>query len=78
MLLKNISRFNEREALSLKIRSIGLRQLHINTTITIPDIIHRPVAYLKHDILETGFCLRLQVVPTQLGQIDRASPCCLR
>jgi hypothetical protein len=42
-------------------------------TITILDIIHRPFFYLKHDVWETGFCLRLQVERTQLGQIDRAS-----
>jgi hypothetical protein len=28
------------------------------------DIIYRPVIYLKHDVSETGFCLRLQVEPT--------------
>jgi hypothetical protein len=27
-----------------------------------------------HNVLETGFCLRLQVKPTQLGSVDRASP----
>jgi predicted nucleic acid-binding protein len=27
----------------------------------------------KHNVSETGFCLRLQVKPTQLGPIDRAS-----
>jgi hypothetical protein len=27
-----------------------------------------------HDVSETGFCLRLQVAPTQLGPMDRASP----
>jgi hypothetical protein len=27
-----------------------------------------------HNVSETGFCLRLQVAPTQLGPIDRASP----
>jgi hypothetical protein len=37
------------------------------------DIIHRPVFYLKHNVLETGFCLRLKVEPTELSQIDRAS-----
>jgi hypothetical protein len=31
------------------------------------DFIHSPVS-------ETGFGLRLQVEPTQLGPIDRASP----
>jgi hypothetical protein len=40
-------------------------------TISILDIIHRTVFYLKHDVSETAFCLRIQVEPTQLGQ---ASP----
>jgi hypothetical protein len=31
------------------------------------------VVYLKHDVSDTGFCLLLQVEPTQLGPIDRAS-----
>jgi hypothetical protein len=35
------------------ILSIGLWRWHINTTITILDIIHRPVFYLKH-ISKTG------------------------
>jgi hypothetical protein len=39
------------------------------------DIIHRRVFYLEHDVSEPGFCLCLQVGPTQLGQIDRASAC---
>jgi hypothetical protein len=38
------------------------------------DIIHRPVYISKHNVSETGFCLRLQVKPTQLGAIDRARP----
>jgi hypothetical protein len=46
------------------------------------DNIHRPVFIYKHrlvytskhNISETGFCLSLQVKPTQLGPIDRASP----
>jgi hypothetical protein len=38
-------------------------------------MIHRPVFYLKHDISETGFCLRFQVEPTQLGPVDTASLC---
>jgi hypothetical protein len=33
----------------------------MNINITILDIIHRPVFYLKHDVSETGLCLRLQV-----------------
>jgi hypothetical protein len=28
--------------------------------------IYLPVFYLKHDVSETGFCLRLQVKHTQL------------
>jgi hypothetical protein len=28
-----------------------------------PDIIHRPVLYLKHNVSETEFCFRLQVEP---------------
>jgi hypothetical protein len=31
--------------------------------------------YLKHNFSETQFCLFLQVEPTQLGPIDRASTC---
>jgi hypothetical protein len=41
--------------------------VYINITITILDIIF----YFKHDVSETGFCLHLQVKPTQLGPIDR-------
>jgi hypothetical protein len=37
-------------------------------------IIHRPVFYLKYNISETEFCLRLQIKPIQLGPIDTASP----
>jgi hypothetical protein len=32
------------------------------------DIIHCPVFYLEHDILETRFCLHLHVEPTQMVQ----------
>jgi hypothetical protein len=30
--------------------------------------------FAKHNVSETGFCLRLQVKPTQFGPIHRASP----
>jgi hypothetical protein len=46
----------------------------MNTIIMFLDIIHRPVFSLKHNVLETGFCLRFQVEPTQWGPIDRPSP----
>jgi hypothetical protein len=36
--------------------------------------IHRLVFIEKHNISETGFCLRLQVKPTKLGPIDTVSP----
>jgi hypothetical protein len=35
---------------------------------------NRPVYFSKHNVSETGFCLCLQVKPTQLSPIDRASP----
>jgi hypothetical protein len=35
---------------------------------------HRPVYISKHNVSETGSCLRLEVKPTQLGPIDRGSP----
>jgi hypothetical protein len=38
------------------------------------DIIHRPFYLLKHNISETGFCLHVEVKPTQLGPVNRASP----
>jgi hypothetical protein len=54
-----------------------------NTNIMFLDIIHRPdfiwnqrpVYFSKHNVSETGFCVCLQIKPTQLGPIDRASPC---
>jgi hypothetical protein len=33
-----------------------------------------PVYFSKHNVSETGYCLRLQVKLTHLGPIDRASP----
>jgi hypothetical protein len=49
-------------------------QEDISTNIMFLDIIHRPVYISKHNVSETGVCLRFQVKPTQLGRIDRASP----
>jgi hypothetical protein len=42
-------------------------------TITILDVIHCPVYYLKHGISETGFCVCLQVELTEVDLVDRAS-----
>jgi hypothetical protein len=45
-----------------------------DTDIMFLDIIHRPVYISIHNVSETGFCLRFQVKPTQLGPIDNVSP----
>jgi hypothetical protein len=42
----------------------------IRITITILDVIHRPVFDLKHKVSETGFRLRLQVEPKSVGPED--------
>jgi hypothetical protein len=39
------------------------------------DIIYRPVFCLNHNVSENGFCLRLQVEPTQFGLINKARLC---
>jgi hypothetical protein len=36
---------------------------------------HCPVFWIKQNVSGTGFCLRLQVGPIQLGPIDRAILC---
>jgi hypothetical protein len=53
----------------------------VGTMITFLDIIHHlvfclrcPVYISKHNVSETGFYLRPQVKPTQLGPIDITSP----
>jgi hypothetical protein len=42
---------------------------------TIQEMIIGPVLYLKYDVLETGFCLRLQVEATQLNPLDKVNRC---
>jgi hypothetical protein len=55
--------------------SIGLWRWYINTIVTIQDITHRPVSYLKHNVSETGFCLRLQIEPgRKKRQLYRMGP----
>jgi hypothetical protein len=44
-----------------------------NTNIMLLDIIQGPV-FIKNNVSETGFCLFVQVEPSQLVPIDRASP----
>jgi hypothetical protein len=38
-------------------------------------IYYRPVFYLKHDVSEAAFCLRLQVEPTQVGPTEKGNVC---
>jgi hypothetical protein len=52
---------------------IGLYYSYINITITILDISHSPVYYLKLNVSETGFCPLAQMEHIQLGPIDRSS-----
>jgi hypothetical protein len=47
----------------------------LSITLKILEIIHRPVFYLKLDVMETGFCLRIQVEPVQMGPVNRANIC---
>jgi hypothetical protein len=56
----------------VKVRCKSSWRWYINTVIMFLHIIHR--LYLKHNVSETGFCLRRQVEHTQLGPIDRARP----
>jgi hypothetical protein len=39
------------------------------------DIIRLPFFYLKHNVSETGFCLCLNFVSTELGPVDKISLC---
>jgi hypothetical protein len=58
-------------------KSLGLSWRYINVTITILEIIHRPVFYLKQNVSETEFYPSLLVEPVQLGPIERDNPWCL-
>jgi hypothetical protein len=44
---------------SIVLTTMTMSQRYINITITILNIIHRPVFYLKNNVSETGFCLCL-------------------
>jgi hypothetical protein len=73
-----ITKFNRN--LSSSLTETCLRKDSVPMNITFLNI-HRlvfvfkcPVSLSKYNVSETGFCLRLQVKPTQLGPIDRASP----
>jgi hypothetical protein len=56
-------------------RKFQLNNLLARTTITILEIIHRPLFHLKRDILETAVRLRLQVEPSKLCSIGRVILC---
>jgi hypothetical protein len=59
----------------LKIRNLAFTNKLNSTVITILDIIHTPVFYLKNNLSKTGFCLHHQVENTRVGSTDRASHC---
>jgi hypothetical protein len=69
---RNLPRINGPVKVS-EVRFIS-RNICALTIIMFLDIIHRVVHFLKHNVSETGFCLRPQVKPTQLDPIDGASP----
>jgi hypothetical protein len=50
-------------------------KINFNIIVIFPNNIHHFIYYLKCNSSETGFCLRLQGVPTQLSLIGRASHC---
>jgi hypothetical protein len=54
-----------------RVQLLELANKIMDITNTIPAIIHRPNLYLKQNVSETRFCLRLQVERAQLGPIDR-------
>jgi hypothetical protein len=60
---------------NITFHKVGLCWWYISITIKILDIIHHPVLYLKLNVSETGFCLRLLVEPTQLSPINSSSYC---
>jgi hypothetical protein len=62
-------------SLSLLTEEYCLSKTNYFITNSNPDIIRRPVFHLKHKVSETKLCFRFQVAPTQLGTIDRVSPC---
>jgi hypothetical protein len=47
------------DILLLQTSSLLVKSVTISITIAILNISHRPIFYLKHDVSETGFCLRL-------------------
>jgi hypothetical protein len=76
IILENINQVtelhcNEQSAIKLYL----FTQVSLCITITILDIIHPPVFYLKKKkgISKTEFSLRLQVERTQMGPIERVS-----
>jgi hypothetical protein len=55
----------------LPLPPVGLWRWYINIYIAFVGFINRPVFYIKHDVSGVGFCACLQVVPTQLGVLER-------
>jgi hypothetical protein len=49
--------------------SLSYYSIIVFVTITILDTKHRPVFYLKHNVVETGFCPRRQVETESLSSV---------
>jgi hypothetical protein len=61
--------------ISTKMKHSWLRQVLYFRTLSIVLYLSKTcsVYFSKHSVSETGFCLRLQVKPTQLGPMDKAN-----
>jgi hypothetical protein len=60
-----------------ELRSFAVLQIQLKGRLSSRTMIYWTLSivlyFIKHDVSETGFCLRLQVDPTQMGPIERAS-----
>jgi hypothetical protein len=75
LLSKLLDDLKEARRYDLKVcDDVKLAQILRSWTLSIVSSLSKghPVSLSNH-VLETGFCLRLQVKPAQLGPIDRAS-----
>jgi hypothetical protein len=73
MLMKLIFSSVNSNALTLGV-SADLDSKQHRNPIVFMDIIRRHVIFKTRNVSETAFCICLQVEPTQLDPIDRASP----
>jgi hypothetical protein len=76
--MPGISRLYERMLISKELCSIELLSFELirSWTLSIASSLSKicPVYLSRHNVSEIGLYLRLQIKPTHLGPIDRASP----